>query len=866
MVLAAGLGITATSAIWLRSDLHAKAHGRFERQAESIHDKIKSQLKLPFLVLKGMSGFYAASQLVEQSEFRAYLESSQIALEYPSLRGVGFAEWVKRTDLPGFVAQQRREGSVDFSVNTAGSLPDLFVIKFIEPTEKNRSALGLDLGGEPARREAIERAIETGEAALSGRVYLIDVGRKRAALLFNLPLYRKGMTPVTPAQRQAVLSGVLVTPVVVDEIMADTVAAAQGQASFKLYDSAVAQADAEPGALLFDSAAPLAVAPPEARSLPDRTPLFETRRDLQAGGRVLQVHITTTEKFEIAEQTTAPARLGLGGGVLSAMLAWIVWRLASSRANAIEVAGRMTADLAKERQQLVNIVEGTNVATWVWHVPSGEIRLDERWAAMMGYGFVKLGPQNMSDWRNRVHPDEFQAAEAALKQHFRGKTQYFEYEYRVRHRDGQWVWVLNRGKVSSWTPEGKPELMSGTQMDITEKQATQLALRTSEENFRHLFDSSLHGILQAMPDGSVQYANPAACQLFGLTQDEIRARGRAGLVALDDSRFHILMDQSRMLGHARGELTWVRGNGSRFEGELSLTSYRSPGGELCNNLFLRDVTQQKQAEAQISALNAALEGKVRQRTAQLQAVNQELEAFSYSVAHDLRAPLRSIDGFSHLLEKVVAADMSERSRHYLQRIRAGVKQMDELTDGLLSLAHLSRTPLSAETVDLSAVAARVLQACQEQEVGRVVDTVVEPGLLASGDPALLYQVMENLLGNAWKFTARTPGARIEVGRLENTGKGKAEDPRPAACATYFVRDNGAGFDMAYVEKLFGTFQRLHSPGDFAGTGIGLATTQRIIVRHAGRIWAEGAVGQGATFFFSLPGAAPAHSQVQPATV
>ena len=856
MVLAVGLCVTAASAIWLRSDLHAKAYVRFERQAESIHDKIKSQLKLPFLVLKGVSGFYAASQLVKQSEFRAYLESSQVALEYPSLRGVGFAVRVKRTDLPGFVAQQRQEGNIDFSVKTSGSLPDLFVIKFVEPLEKNRLALGLDLGGEPARREAVERAINSGEAALSGRVYLIDVGQKRAALLFNVPVYRKGMTPVTPAQRQAMLSGVLVTPVVMDEIMADTVTAAQGQAVFKLYDSTAAQP--EPGKLLFDSAAPLAVAPPDARSLPGRTPLFETRHDLQAGGRVLQVRITTTEKFETAAQTMAPVWLGLGGGVLSAVLAWIVWLLASGRANALKAAGRMTADLANERQQLVNIVEGTNVATWVWHVPSGMIQLDERWAAMMGYGFTKLGPQSINDWRNRAHPDELQAGEAALKQHFRGETRYFEYEYRVRHRDGHWVWVLNRGKVSSWTPEGKPEVMSGTQMDITDKQATQLALRTSEENFRQLFDSSLHGILQAMPDGSVQYANPAACQLFGLTQDEIRARGRAGLVALDDSRFHILMAQSRMLGHARGELTLVRGNGLRFEGELSLTSYRSPGGEPCNNLFLRDVTQQKQAEAQINALNAALEGKVRQRTAQLQAANQELEAFSYSVAHDLRAPLRSIDGFSHLLEKAVAADLSERSRHYMQRIRAGVKQMDELTDGLLSLAHLSRTPLRTETVDLSALAARALQACHEQDANRLVDTEVEPGLLASGDPALLYQVMENLLGNAWKFTAGTPGARIQVGRLENGRNGEDEDQRPIACATYFVRDNGAGFDMAFVEKLFGTFQRLHSPGEFAGTGIGLATTQRIIMRHAGRIWAEGTVGQGATFFFSLPGLVQSH--------
>ena len=861
VVLATGLSIATASAIWLRGDLNAKAYARFERQAESINDSIKSQLKLPFLVLKGASGIYAASASVEPSEFRAYIESSQLALEYPSLRGVGFVERIERSDLAAYVAQQRREGRTDFSVNAQGSLPELFVVKLVEPLESNQPVLGFDLGAEPVRRDAIGRAIATGEATLSGRINLIDIGDERAALLFIVPVYRSGANPVTPAQRLAVLSGVLVTPVVVDEAMADTVVAAQGQAFFRVYDSTAGQAglalaDTAPGTLLFDSSAPLASEPIDFQRPRGGTPLFEIRRVLQVGGRALEVQTATTEKFETAAQTLAPAWVGLGGGLLSAVLAWTVWLLASGRANALVLARRMTIDLANERQQLVNIVEGTNVATWVWHVRTGVLRLDERWAMMMGYDFATLGLQNMGDWRNRIHPDEAQAVEAAMTQHLRGKTRYFEYEHRIRHRDGHWVWVLNRGKVSSWTPEGKSEVMSGTQMDITDKQATQLALRTSEENFRRLFDSSLHGILQAMPDGSVQYANPAACRLFGLTQDEIRARGRAGLVELDDSRFHILIAQAMVSGHARGELTMKRGDGSRFECELSLTTHQNSSGQSCNNLFLRDVTKRKQAETQINALNAVLEVKVRQRTAQLEAVNKELEAFSYSVAHDLRAPLRSIDGFSHLLEKAVNAEMADRARHYMQRIRAGVKQMGDLTDGLLSLAQVSRTSLKTETVNLSALAARVLQVCREHDAGRVVHTEVEPGLLASGDPVLLYQVMENLIGNAWKFTARTPDAQIQISRLTDGGKGRNgenEDLGLTSCITCFVRDNGAGFDMAYVEKLFGTFQRLHSPGEFSGTGIGLATTHRIISRHAGRIWAEGAVGRGATFFFNLPG-------------
>ena len=341
----------------------------------------------------------------------------------------------------------------------------------------------------------------------------------------------------------------------------------------------------------------------------------------------------------------------------------------------------------------------------------------------------------------------------------------------------------------------------------------------------------------------IKYANPAACRLFGLSQDEIRQRGRDGLVDPQDSRCHIFLAQALMSGQARAEITMLRGDGSHFECELSLTSYLRQRGETCTNIFLHDVTQRKRAEAQISELNRELEDKVHRRTAQLEAANKELEAFSYSVAHDLRLPLSSIDGFSRLLEKAVSADTSERAGHYLNRIRAGIRQMGELTDGLLSLAHISRTSLKADTVNLSIMAGRVLELCQERDANRVVKINVEPDLIALGDSVLLRQVIDNLMGNAWKFTANAEAPEIWFGKIPVDHQ---------QLTSFFIRDNGAGFDMAYVDKLFGTFQRLHSPAEFSGSGIGLATSHRIISRHGGRIWTEGAVGQGATFFFILP--------------
>ena len=248
-----------------------------------------------------------------------------------------------------------------------------------------------------------------------------------------------------------------------------------------------------------------------------------------------------------------------------------------------------------------------------------------------------------------------------------------------------------------------------------------------------------------------------------------------------------------------------------------------------------------QATDEIRQLNSELEERVSRRTAQLEASNQELEAFSYSVSHDLRSPLKTINGFSHLLERTLTGNVSEKGSHYLHRIRAGTQQMGELIDGLLSLAQLSRDKLQFSEVDLADIARSIHKECRERDPERQAQILVQETMQARGDRRLLSVVLQNLIGNAWKFTSRVEMARIEVG----------SQPQEAGETVYFVKDNGAGFNMAYAEKLFGTFERLHSPDDFAGTGIGLATVKRVIDRHGGRVWAQSKEGEGTVFFFTL---------------
>jgi light-regulated signal transduction histidine kinase (bacteriophytochrome) len=249
-----------------------------------------------------------------------------------------------------------------------------------------------------------------------------------------------------------------------------------------------------------------------------------------------------------------------------------------------------------------------------------------------------------------------------------------------------------------------------------------------------------------------------------------------------------------------------------------------------------DITERKQSELQLRQLTAALQD----RTRALETSNKELEAFAYSVSHDLRAPLRSIDGFSQILLEDYAGQFDDNGKDCLRRVRAGCQSMGQLIDAVLQLSRISRSQMQPEDVDLSLMALNEAAMLQHINPHRRVEFHVAAGLRAHGDRKLLQVALQNLVENAWKFTSKQPRARIEVGRTDRDGQ-----------RVFFVRDNGAGFDMAYAGKLFQPFQRLHSNEDYSGSGIGLATVQRVLQRVGGRIWAEGTPGQGATFYFCV---------------
>lgn len=256
--------------------------------------------------------------------------------------------------------------------------------------------------------------------------------------------------------------------------------------------------------------------------------------------------------------------------------------------------------------------------------------------------------------------------------------------------------------------------------------------------------------------------------------------------------------------------------------------------------LVQDITQQVEAEEKLRCLNAELEQRIESRTAQLMAANQELEAFAYAVSHDLRAPLRRIDGFIQALAQTSGLHLDEMAQHYLQRIQANSHHMSQLIDDLLNLSRISVQTLDLDSINLSKLARQIVQELQQSEPTKEVTVAIEPDLVAKCDRNLLHVALRNLLDNAWKFSSLRPFPQIELGCMTFNGE-----------QIYFVRDNGVGFEMAQADRLFSPFQRLHPQDEFPGLGIGLATVQRIIHRHNGRIWAESAIQQGTTFYFTL---------------
>ena len=518
----------------------------------------------------------------------------------------------------------------------------------------------------------------------------------------------------------------------------------------------------------------------------------------------------------------------------------------------------------KYRSIFENATEGIYQIT-----PEGQfITANTAMAAMLGYDSPEALIATGTDIAGKlyVNPEE----RTKLIQLIAECGQVKKFETRFYRKDGHTIWVsINIRAIC----DKKGEILNYDAIaeDITERKQAENILRATHERLLRFVDANIIGVVIFSPSGGIIEANDYYLRTIGYTREEFK-QGMVDWRAITPPEWLPADEQAIEELRNRGictpyEKEYVRRDGTRVS--VFLSNALLPGAEEQIAAFVLDITERKRAEEAILRLNEQLEQKVDERTTELQdsqlallnlvddlnastkdvdlanqkltATNKELEAFSYSVSHDLRAPLRGMDGFSQVLLEDYSDKLDATGKNYLERIRTGTQHMGLLIDDMLKLSRINRTEFKNESVDLSKMIQAIILTVGQNNPARDVQVSIQKDIVIQGDRHLLEIALTNLVENAWKFTSKTENARIEFGTELKEGK-----------PVMFIRDNGVGFDMAYVDKLFGAFQRLHTTAEFPGTGIGLATVQRVIHRHGGRIWAEGNMGKGASFFFTLP--------------
>jgi PAS domain S-box-containing protein len=502
-----------------------------------------------------------------------------------------------------------------------------------------------------------------------------------------------------------------------------------------------------------------------------------------------------------------------------------------------DISDRKQAELAIQESEarFRYLADYAPVLIWMSGLDKLYFHFNKTWLDFTGR---TMEQESGNGWAEGVHPDDSQLCLDVYMTSF-DMRQSFELEYRIRRFDGEYRWMLNTG-IPRFDAEGEFLGYIGSCTDISDRKQVEQEILENQRFIQKIAESSPNILyLYDLQQHCNIYCNREITASLGYTPKQIQAMGAELFATLmhpeDLAKMPDYYQQIEMtregdiseieyrMRHADGNWRWLYSRDSVFSrdenGYVKLTIGTA-----------QDITDRKLAESHIQ-----------QTTAQLLASNQELEAFAYSVSHDLRAPLRAIDGFSNALMEDYGDKFDAEAKDYFDRIRRNINRMGMLIDDLLRLSRVSRSEMQYINVNLSALVREQVNELQVLEPAREVEVIIIPNIFVLADITLMRVVISNLVQNAWKFTSHHPTSRIEFGVMQQ------EDQ-----LTYFIRDDGAGFDMAFAKMLFGVFQRLHNTNEFAGTGIGLATVQRAIHRHGGRVWAEGFVEKGATIYFTVP--------------
>lgn len=496
--------------------------------------------------------------------------------------------------------------------------------------------------------------------------------------------------------------------------------------------------------------------------------------------------------------------------------------------------GERDSALSQSAERLRMALEASQTGTWNWDLTTGLVSWDEFLHRIYG---LKPGEFSgvMEHAMGLIHPEDRAGVEWATKRALE-KGREFVIDYRIIRPDGTIHYLSSRGKAFL-DEQGKPMRMAGVTLDVTESKAAEQALRESEERFRAMADAAPVFIWTGAPEKGRDYFNRPWLEFTGRRLEQELGEGWKENIHPEDRKATLESYDAAVraqrpfrieyrLQRQDGEYRWIVDHGvPRFARDGAFRGYIGS---------CVDITERKLAQAE-------LEQRVQERTAELAETNKELEAFTYSVSHDLRSPLRHINAYAQILEEEFTPSLSEEAQRYVARIRQGAKNMGNLVDDLLNLARVGRQELAHQPSELNAMVSEIVSEMRAETEGRDIEWKIGHLSESECDPGLIKQVFTNLIANAVKYSRPRKHAIIEIGEEWRDGE-----------RVIYVRDNGVGFSMKYAHKLFGVFQRLHRPDEFEGTGVGLATVDRIVRKHKGRIWAEAELDKGATFYFTLP--------------